>query len=59
MKKEDMIAELIRLAGKDNVLDSEMQLRLYEYDASLIRSRPDCIVSVSYTHLTLPTKRIV
>ena len=44
MKKEDMIAELTRLAGKDNVLDSEMQLRLYEYDASLIRSRPDCIV---------------
>jgi glycolate oxidase len=44
MKREEMINELIRLAGKENVLDSEMQIRLYEYDASLIRSRPDCIV---------------
>jgi glycolate oxidase len=44
MKKEEMINELTRLAGKENVLDSEMQIRLYEYDASLIRSQPDCIV---------------
>jgi len=44
MNKEEMINELTRLAGKENVLDSEMQIRLYEYDASLIRSRLDCIV---------------
>jgi glycolate oxidase len=44
MKKEEMINELNRLTGKENVMDSEMQIRLYEYDASLIRARPDCIV---------------
>jgi len=44
MEKETMIGELVRLVGKDNVLHSEMHYKLYEYDASLIRSKPDCIV---------------
>jgi len=39
-----MISELVRLVGRENVLSSEMHYRLYEYDASLIRSKPDCIV---------------
>ena len=44
MEKEKMIQELAKIVGKEDVLSSEMQLRLYEYDASLIRSKPDCIV---------------
>jgi glycolate oxidase len=44
MEKDTMIAELVRLVGKENVLSSAMHYRLYEYDASLIRSKPDCIV---------------
>lgn len=44
MEKEKMIDELTRLIGKEKVLGSDMQIRLYEYDAALLRSRPDCIV---------------
>jgi glycolate oxidase len=44
MEKDTMISELVRLVGKENVLSSAMHYRLYEYDASLIRSKPDCIV---------------
>ena len=44
MEKANMIGELVRLVGRENVLSSEMQFKLYEYDASLIRSKPDCIV---------------
>ena len=44
MEKDRMISELVRLVGRENVLSSEMHYRLYEYDASLIRSKPDCIV---------------
>jgi len=44
MEKEKMIDELTRLIGKEKVLGSDMQIRLYEYDAALLRSKPDCIV---------------
>jgi glycolate oxidase len=44
MKKEEIVRELNQLVGKEKVLGSEMQIRLYEYDASLVRSKPDCIV---------------
>jgi glycolate oxidase len=44
MEKGKMVDELGRLIGRENVLGSDMQIQLYEYDASLIRSRPDCIV---------------
>jgi len=44
MEKEQMIGELARLVGKENVLSSAMHFKLYEYDASLNRSKPDCIV---------------
>ena len=44
MEKESMIDELAGLVGRENVLSSAMHFKLYEYDASLIRSRPDCIV---------------
>ena len=39
-----MIDELNRLIGKEKVFGSDMQIRLYEYDAALLRSKPDCIV---------------
>jgi len=39
-----MIGELAKLVGKENVLSSAMHFKLYEYDASLNRSKPDCIV---------------
>ncbi|MHB9099509.1 MAG: FAD-linked oxidase C-terminal domain-containing protein [Syntrophales bacterium] len=44
MDKDTMIGELVRLIGRENVLNSPMHFKLYEYDASLIRSKPDCIV---------------
>jgi glycolate oxidase len=44
MEKERMVGELNRLIGTEKVLGSEMQIRLYEYDAYLLRSEPDCIV---------------
>jgi glycolate oxidase len=44
MEKDVMISELVRLVGRENVLSSAMHFKLYEYDASLIRSKPDCIV---------------
>jgi glycolate oxidase len=50
MERDAMISELVRLVGRENVLDSAMHFRLYEYDASLIRSKPDCIVLPTSTH---------
>ena len=44
MEKGRMIDELNRLIGKEKVFGSDMQIRLYEYDAALLRSKPDCIV---------------
>jgi len=44
MEKNKMIDELNRLIGKEKVLGSDMQIKLYEYDAYLLRSQPDCIV---------------
>lgn len=44
MEKEAMIRELVGQVGKENVLSSAMYDKLYEYDASLIRAKPDCIV---------------
>ncbi|MHB8773231.1 MAG: FAD-linked oxidase C-terminal domain-containing protein [Syntrophales bacterium] len=52
MDKETMIGELVKLVGRDNVLSSAMYFKLYEYDASLNRSQPDCIV------LTESTKQV-
>ena len=49
-----------RLFASLNLGDKEMQL--YDTVASLLERniiRPDIVISVSYTHLTLPTKRIV
>lgn len=44
MEKDTMVSELVRLVGRQNVLSSAMHFKLYEYDASLIRSKPECIV---------------
>jgi glycolate oxidase len=49
MEKEKMIDELNRLIGKEKVLGSDMQIQLYEYDAALLRSKPDCIVLPAIT----------
>ena len=49
MEKDKIISEMVRLLGKENVLGSDMHLKLYEYDASLIRSKPDCIVCPTST----------
>jgi len=44
MERDRIVSELVRLVGRENVLSSPMHFKLYEYDASLIRSQPDCIV---------------
>jgi glycolate oxidase len=44
MEKGKIAEELNRLIGKEKVLGSDMQIQLYEYDAYLLRSKPDCIV---------------
>jgi len=44
MKREQMIEELSKIVGKENVLYSETDLLLYGYDASLFKAKPDCIV---------------
>jgi glycolate oxidase len=53
MEKEKIISELNRLIGKEKVLGSDMWLKLYEYDAYLLRSHPDAIV------LPLTTEEVV
>jgi len=49
MEKGRMIQELEAIVGKGNVLTSPMQMLLYNYDASLIKAQPDCIVLPSST----------
>ncbi|MDI6726857.1 MAG: FAD-linked oxidase C-terminal domain-containing protein [Smithellaceae bacterium] len=44
MERARIIQDLEAIVGKQNILSSEMQLNLYNYDASLIKARPDCIV---------------
>lgn len=44
MERDAVIRGLAQRVGEANVLSSAMQIKLYEYDASLIRSKPDCIV---------------
>ncbi|MEW6719935.1 MAG: FAD-linked oxidase C-terminal domain-containing protein [Thermodesulfobacteriota bacterium] len=43
MEKGKMVDALGRLIGGEKVLGSDMQIRLYEYDAYLLKSKPDCI----------------
>jgi glycolate oxidase len=49
MEKEKIVNELNRLIGSEKVLGSDMQLKLYEYDAYLLRSKPDAVVLPSTT----------
>jgi len=44
MQRQQMIEELSKIVGKENLLFSETDLLLYGYDASLFKGRPDCIV---------------
>ena len=63
---------LIEIVGEKNFNDKLIDMVSYSYDASEYTHRPLCAVwvesteqvsevlkPVSYTHLTLPTKRIV
>ena len=49
MDQAKIIEELSKIVGKENVLASEMQKKLFGYDASLYRANPDCIVLPSST----------
>lgn len=49
MDQAKIVEELSKIVGKENVLASEMQKKLYGYDASLYRANPDCIVLPSST----------
>ncbi len=49
MNRKEIVEELSKIVGKENVLFSEMQKRLFGYDASLYRANPDCIVLPSST----------
>ncbi|MDZ4164077.1 MAG: FAD-linked oxidase C-terminal domain-containing protein [Smithellaceae bacterium] len=49
MERARIIQDLEAIVGKKNVLSSEMQMNLYNYDASLIKARPDCVVLPSST----------
>ena len=42
-------AELRQIVGKENVLDSGVDLQLYKYDAYLEERRPDAVVFVHST----------
>ncbi|MBN1828030.1 MAG: FAD-binding protein [Deltaproteobacteria bacterium] len=44
MVENEVIEELRNIVGAEDVLTSEMQTRLYGYDASLFRAKPDCVV---------------
>jgi glycolate oxidase len=43
------VAELRQIVGKANVLDSDVDLQLYKYDAYLEERRPDVVVFVHST----------
>jgi glycolate oxidase len=49
MVPRTFVAELRQIVGKSNVLDSEVDLQLYKYDAYLEERRPDAVVFVHST----------
>ncbi len=49
MERNQVIQELAKIVGKEDVMASEMELQLYGYDASLNPGRPLCIVMPSST----------
>jgi hypothetical protein len=49
MVPRSFVAELRQIVGKSNVLDSEVDLQLYKYDAYLEERRPDAVVFVHST----------
>ena len=44
MDRQQLITQLQEIAGKENVLSSQMDLMLYGYDASLEKGKPDVVV---------------
>jgi len=49
MVPRTFVAELRQIVGKSNVLDSDVDLQLYKYDAYLEERRPDVVVFVHST----------
>jgi glycolate oxidase len=56
MAKKVLIQELRQVVGEVNVLDSEVHLQLYQYDAYLEERRPDAVV---FVHSTEEVSRVV
>jgi len=56
MAQNVLVEELRQVVGRANVLDSPMQLQLYQYDAYLEERRPDAVV---FAHSTEEVARIV
>ena len=56
------VLEAIERTGSKKVIDDKLPKELNDMAATLAKVKavkPDVLVAVSYTHLTLPTKRIV
>ena len=49
MAHKALVDELRQIVGKANVLDSGVDMQLYQYDAYLEERRPDAVVFVSST----------
>jgi glycolate oxidase len=49
MTQKGLVDELRQIVGKANVLDSGVDMQLYQYDAYLEERRPDAVVFVSST----------
>ncbi len=49
MDNQELIKELEKIVGEENVLHSHMDLMLYSYDASLEKGKPDVVVLPSST----------
>src|SRR5512136_1696789 len=49
MIAKPIVDELRQIGGKENVLDSAVDLQLYQYDAYLEERRPDAVVFVHST----------
>src|SRR5512140_1408826 len=56
MAQKALVEDLRRIVGKENVLDSAVDLSLYQYDAYLEERRPDAVV---FVHSTEEVSKVV
>jgi glycolate oxidase len=56
MAHKVFVEELRKIVGKGNVLDSDVNLQLYQYDAYLEERRPDAVV---FVHSTEEVARVI